>query len=143
MRRGGPLRRKTRLSPAPLAARLTRRVQLRARRRAAGPEEKHARELVAARSGGSCEGCGRPGPIDWSHRVARSQGGPWSASNGLALCRPDHEWAHANPVEARSVGWMLRRHEDPATAPALLHGVGWVLLGDDGSVTPIPSERTA
>jgi hypothetical protein len=103
-------------------------------------EETHARALVWARALGSCEGCGRVGPLDWSHRKARSQGGAWCPSNGLAMCRDEHRWCHENPAMARSVGWMVRRNEDPAAIPALLHGIGWVRLTADGLIIPI--ERT-
>jgi hypothetical protein len=95
-----------------------------------------ARSIMAARSGGVCEGCRRAAATDWSHRKPRSQGGPWCPSNGLHLCRDCHAWIHHNPIEAYSVGWGLRSTTDPATTPALLAVHGWVLLTTDGNFTP-------
>lgn len=101
------------------------------------PEETRARAAVRRRSGGRCEGCPAAVATDYSHRQARSQGGAWCPSNALHLCRACHAWAHSGPEMARSVGWMVRRSEDPAVIPALLHGRGWVLLHPDGTSTQI------
>lgn len=114
------------------------------------PEEDEARKLVELRSGGRCEGCGRPGPTEWAHRVSRAQGGPWTAANGLALCgdltgghAPTtgggcHPWSHSaagRPI-CEKRGWILRRRDDPTTTPALIAGRGLVLLDAAGGVTP-------
>jgi hypothetical protein len=104
------------------------------------PEENRAKTALRRRSGGRCEGCGRAEATDAAHRLARSQGGLWHVVNLLHLDRPCHRWQHDNPEMARSVGWTVRRGQNPATTPALLHAVGLVLLGADGSLTPI--ERT-
>lgn len=101
-------------------------------------EEAEARRLVRERSGGTCEGCGQRPAVEWSHRVARSQGGLWLASNGLHLCSPGgcHDAAHHRPEWARGLGWMVRRGGIPAFVPARLAGHGWVLLDDSGGFTP-------
>lgn len=99
-------------------------------------EERNARKVLAARSEGRCEGCQREPATDWAHRVARSQGGPWVASNGLHLGRGCHGWAHANPVRARELGWILRSTDNPRAVPAFLAGRGFHLLADDGEITP-------
>ena len=108
-------------------------------------EETRARRLVRDRAEGRCEGCGRAPGVEWAHRVSRAQGGPWCPSNGLLLCGPGgcHHWSHLNPEAARQWGWMLRRHQDPATSPVLHAWHGWVYLGADGSVTPVTDREAA
>lgn len=95
-----------------------------------------ARRLLAARSGGVCELCGRVRATDAHHRVNRSQGGRWDITNLLHLCHEDHMRVTVNPALAKSRGWSVPRHQDPATAPVWLAGHGWVLLRPDGSITP-------
>lgn len=125
-------------------------------------DELHARLTVENRAQGHCEGCGRPGRCEWSHRIGRAQGGPWSVANGLWLCGdltgghcpPDangsrshgggcHPWSHRNPVLAQQRGWILEPHQDPSLAPALVHGVGLVLLAADGGYLPYTEEDIA
>lgn len=127
MRRGGRLARR-----APLA----RTVPL------PRAEETHARDVVLARSyGGVCELHGDHGGGDWSHRLARSQGGSWAPCNGVRLCRPAHSWAGSarGRRAAEQAGLILRSGQDPAETPVWLplHG-GWVLLDPGGGTTPIP-----
>lgn len=109
------------------------------------PEEVRCREAVAARSEGLCEGCGHPTGLEKAHRVARSQGGAWQASNILDLCHTCHHVdGHANPTAAYANGRHLRRGSDPTTEPVLLwkrghlapaylddHG-GWRWASDEG-----------
>lgn len=136
----------------PLAAG-PKRVAFVSKRPTVTPEERRARKLVGLRSRGRCEGCLRPGPTEWAHRVSRAQGGPWSAVNGLALCgdltgghAPTagggcHPWSHSaagRPI-CEKRGWILRRNQDPATVPVLF-ARGLVLLAADGSVTPYNRE---
>lgn len=116
------------------------------RRKPASRDERYARRVVRARVlDGLCEGCAQWPAADYAHRIARSQGGPWCPSNALALCSDlttppgvvaCHPWSHSRPDEARGLGWMLRRSDDPSAVPAFLVGRGPVLLGVDGSVTP-------
>lgn len=143
-----------RQSPMRRSQSLTRRAWKR-RRKTRTDAERDARDLVEARANNRCEGCGRPGRCEWSHRVARSQGGPFTAENGLWLCgdltggrAPTtgggcHPWAHSatgRPVAERR-GWILRRHQNPALTPALVHPVGLVLLAADGGYIPVPPTR--
>lgn len=103
-----------------------------------------ARETVEARSGGCCEGCGRPGD-NFAHRCARSGGGLWLPSNGLRLCGSGntgcHGWATLNPTDAEIAGWrILSTGEHPADVPVWIRSVwlaGWHLLDDDGCYTPL------
>lgn len=107
--------------------------------------ETTARQLVLARSHGWCEidlpGC-RGGGHHFHHRVRRSQGGPWTASNGLRAC-----WACHGAVtntrgrrdEYRGNGWVLDSTQDPARTPVRHTRLGWVLFDNNGGWTPHPT----
>ncbi|WP_407662394.1 HNH endonuclease [Mycolicibacterium palauense] len=88
-------------------------------------DEREARRLVAQRSGGRCERCGRYGPTTMHHRVKRSHGGPWSLTNITAVCGSGttgcHGWIESHPRLAREEGFALKSWEDPATVPVLLY----------------------
>lgn len=116
--------------------------------------EREARATVRARSGGWCEtGCGRPAQ-SWSHRVARSQGGPWSPVNGLDLCSLGsgdpgcHTWTGRRILLACAGGWRLRSWQDPAVEPVWLvpaippRQAGWYLLLPDGGLEAVTLDRT-
>ncbi len=102
--------------------------------------ERNARKTVRTRSGGICEICGHAVATNFGHRKNRSQGGQWSASNGLDLCGSGstgcHGKATVNPALARERGWAVLSTQDPAEMPVFLTGLGWVYLLDDGSTTP-------
>lgn len=83
---------------------------------------------------GRCEGCGQARPLDPSHRIPRSQGGTWTPTNLVALCRPCHTWLHANQHLAHGLGWELPAIADPAAEAAWiitahLDRPAWHLLG--------------
>lgn len=147
MKRGEPLRRYTpltavtplRCTSGPLRTAMARKAPTRT------AEEARARRLVAVRSLGICEGCGRRAAQEFAHRVARSQMGRWCPSNGLHLCTPGgcHARAHAQPAWAREMGWILRSGSDPAACPVWLAGHGWVLLDTAGGMTPVGSGEAA
>jgi hypothetical protein len=146
MRRGAPLRRVTPLlssSPlsrsAPLAriSRLRTYAEFREYRAVVTAAERLARAVLRRRSGGLCEGCHREEATDYAHRVSRAQGGPWCPANALHLGRGCHRWSHAEPVAARSVGWLLCSTDDYLTFPALLPCIGWAYLTPDGDVVPV------
>lgn len=96
-----------------------------------------ARRDVSRRSGGVCEVCDRAPATDWHHRKNRSQGGQWSASNGLHLCRACHRMVTEQPEAARRWGWAVPSWCDPAEAPVRLLRHGWVRLTDDGRYIPV------
>lgn len=103
--------------------------------------EMATRKLVAARSGGQCEMCGMARAESVHHRRKRSQGGPWSATNCVAVCgdglRGCHGWIEGHPAMSAAAGFHLCPGDDPAQV-AINSGIhGRVLLGADGSVRPI------
>jgi hypothetical protein len=116
------------------------------------PEERRARQLVGARIGatidspGACEGCDRRHASDWAHRWARSGGGLWCPSNGLALCRVCHKWQHAHPIDAQVAGWTIVPEGGeapvPAEVPVLTAYRGWVRLLPDGSIVQLKIRPT-
>lgn len=99
--------------------------------------EAKTRRVVNLRSGGDerrgiCERCGRIGTTI-HHRKKRSQGGPWTPENCVALCGHGtagcHGWVEAHPAKAWAEGWYVRSHEDEATR-AVFSVSGWVWLGE-------------
>lgn len=93
-------------------------------------QEREARRIVTERSGGVCEMCQVRPATDWHHRKNRSQGGSWSASNGLHLCSPDHRWVTEHPAAAVAHGWSVRSWMDPAEVPVT------VTLRPGNDITP-------
>ena len=103
--------------------------------------ERVARRIVYRRSGGWCEGCDKRPATDWHHRLNRSQGGLWQASNGLHLCPACHWWVTHHPIAAHDrFGWHCEPHEVPARARVWLARRGWCLLSDPGDVTPVDDD---
>lgn len=110
------------------------------------PEERAARKAVRARSGGTCEVCGRAPATNYQHRKNKSQMGGWCPSNGLDVCGMGnatgcHGAIHQNPRVAYERGWSVRSAHDPSRSPVWLAGRGWSYLTSDGSV--VPTERSA
>jgi len=135
LKRTGPIKRKT---PMKAAQHLTQRI-VKTKRAKVTAAERNARKVVRARSGGICEICGHAAATNFGHRKNRSQGGQWSASNGLDLCGSGstgcHGHATVNPALARERGWAVLSTQDPAEVPVFLAGHGWVFLLEDGSTT--------
>lgn len=106
--------------------------------------EKKARQLVRDRSGGICERCSQARATEWQHRVNRSQGGTWSAENGLDLCSPCHRYVTGNWTESEANGWTVRGEDDPAERPVLIqNGSRWVYLTTDGEYSAEPPMEAA
>ena len=117
------------------------------RRQARQSGEVWARQVVRARSGGVCElgMCGGSPAWEWSHRVRRSQGGRWEATNGLDACHDCHALITTHPWEcdAEGRGWAIRSTADPARTPVWRRGE-WVWLLPDGWVVALsPAEVLA
>jgi hypothetical protein len=105
------------------------------RQAVASMAESQARAVVLARSGGVCEWHGTHGGTDWSHRLHRSHGGPWTPSNGLWLCHSLHMALHSQyRAAAESAGLFLRDGADWDATPVWLPANGWVLLGPGGEI---------
>lgn len=105
------------------------------------PEELAGRALVAARDKGVCIMCGKPGAgLNWHHRKLRSQGGDWSASNGISLHGSGttlcHGWVHAHPRAATRLGLLVPSRRDPREYPVWSYS-RWLLLADDGTAKVI------
>lgn len=67
--------------------------------------------------------------------------GQQEPGNVLALLPQHHNpgpgTVHGEPSWSRPRGYLVSTHEAvPAAVPVLLHGRRWVLLGDDGGLTP-------
>lgn len=86
---------------------------------AATPIPASVRLLVADRSGGVCEFCGRTAAVHMHHRKLRSHGGEHTLDNLIHLCQADHEWAHSYPGLAVEVGLIVRSTADPADVRVL------------------------
>lgn len=96
-------------------------------------DEKQARQAVYLRSKGVCERCGKAPSNQWHHRINRSQGGPWTAANGMHLCTRCHAYITEHPKVSYQMGWSIRGRKDPTTTPVYLARHGWVLLQADGT----------
>lgn len=106
------------------------------------------RQLVWRRSLGCCEVCGMYLPASgWNahHRQARRMGGTRNdfarcASNALAVCGGGVSGCHgrieSNRLWAQQRGYLVPSWLRPAEEEVLLANYGWVLLGDDGTITP-------
>jgi 5-methylcytosine-specific restriction protein A len=100
--------------------------------------------IVKDRARGCCERCARSVPTEAEvhHRIPRGMGGSRDprinqASNLVVLCGDCHRWIESYRNAARDRGWLLHRSDNPWEEPIFSHLHGYVLLGDDGSVTPV------
>src|SRR6478609_5506343 len=99
-----------------------------------------ARDLVRDRDG-CCVLCGGPG-VDAHHRLPRGLGGArwdpsrFALSRLVWLCRECHRWVESRRTLAYGLCLLVRHGVAPCSAvPAFRHSQ-WVLLTDDGLVTP-------
>lgn len=112
---------------------------------------REVRILVDLRDGHSCRRCGRPlWEDDFSrhHRIPRGSGGCAlvdRASLIVKMCGSGstgcHGWVESHRADAELLGWLLPKLNpdiDPETEP-LFTIDGWVLLDDQGGVTPCPA----
>lgn len=153
MKRGGPLPRRTPLKAKTEIPRATTQIRQKApakpgvvsaERAAKKAVRERSNNLCEARIDGACDGKG----LDFSHRIAKGQGGPWLPSNGLRLCRQCHSWCHAHPELAKLWMWQLpavsrvvdgnRTLVPAASFPAYIWRpdawqAEWYWLRDDGS----------
>lgn len=101
----------------------------------ATPIPSRSRNLVVARDRSRCVRCGAPTlPGEWHHRRSRNIRDEitHSPANGILLCDVCHRYVHANPFEARAMGWIVSRYAIPTEEP-LVHALyGDVMLDGDG-----------
>lgn len=110
---------------------------------------------VDARDAGVCRRCGRAVGEDFSrhHRIPRGAGGSGLVdrpSNVVTVCGSGTTGCHGRIESERAahktLGWILPKLNpdiDPETEPVFTHEYGWVLLGDNGSITPCSAPHRA
>lgn len=121
MKRSGPLRRLTPLRTrstlkrsTPLQqSRLGNQLRRTSRKRKALGVPKQIKEQVLNRDGGCRVMRSVPevkcfGPIDPHHVLRRSQGGPDTVENLIAVCRSHHDWIHQHPAKSYALGFLRR-----------------------------------
>ena len=101
--------------------------------------EKACRQIVYERSERLCERCCRNGPyLSVHHRLKRSQGGKWAASNCVLLCgdgvRGCHGWTETHATAAGVEGFHVAPWREPRDVPILWRGTLWAHLDDEGNV---------
>lgn len=111
-----------------------------------GPD-RETRDLVLRRDGGRCVMCGTDRDLQCHHRIPRGMGsskrpGINQPQNLLTLCAEDHRCVESSRTLAYENGWLVRRHEDPASK-AVLTTRGWVLLTPDGRAVPADEPRSS
>lgn len=68
------------------------------------------RDIVMARAGGRCEGCGFRTHLEYAHRWPKRMGGTRRQEDprhALALCHDCHRWQEGEPESARVLGWTV------------------------------------
>lgn len=95
-----------------------------------------ARQVVRERQGGACIRCGVP-YSEVHHRQRRRDGGH-TYENLIGLCGADHRFVHANPVKAKEQGYIVAPGVTAVADVPIKTFAGWVVLGEDGSITPVP-----
>lgn len=102
------------------------------------------RDQVEKRDRRQCVRCNVPTMSgEWHHRRSRSvrDDHRHCSCNGIYLCGACHRWVHANPFEARELGYIVSRHKMPTIEPVFNIGPGWLLLDCEGGLTRITDPR--
>jgi hypothetical protein len=101
---------------------------------------------VRERDGHRCIICSDTVGLTTQHRVARGMGGSvpdWvnGPANLITLCGSGttgcHGWVESHPTFAQEAGWSVRRGIILPAGVPVLYPESWVLLNDDGTLTPI------
>lgn len=106
--------------------------------------------LVRERDGQACVLCGTTNNLTTHHRRARGMGGSrWPGinlpTNLLTLCGSGttgcHGFVESYRNTARTQGYLVSQHADPAELPVFTHH-GWVLLDNEGESYPMELQET-
>lgn len=95
----------------------------------------HVAQTVIDRADGSCEVMNFPfctgaaGPIH--HR--KISGREHSVSACIHICKPCHDWIHANPAVSYEQGWLVKMNYEPAAVPMKYRGMT-AMLSEEGVV---------
>jgi hypothetical protein len=98
--------------------------------------------LISQRCSNKCELCGQIAVYhQFHHRRPRGMGGSKNAltgspCNALFLHPGCHALVESIRENALDNGWLVRQGINPSEVPVKLH-TGWVLLLEDGSVSPV------
>lgn len=100
-------------------------------------ESRRAFTLVAERSFGLCEGCGKRAATQMHHRLFKSRGGQDFVVNLLHLCGSGnmlgcHGAAHMGGSAAEDIGWAIRSGGSPADVQVVYRGQRVYLTADGG-----------
>lgn len=108
--------------------------------------DREIRNAVFARAEGICDMCGlglSKGDWECHHRKLRSQGGPDTMSNLIALDQRCHTRAHGNPDWAKENGFIVPPWRDPENWPVNRYLRVWQQPTDRGWVDAEPHEDQA
>lgn len=100
-------------------------------------------EIVDQRDGRSCARCGKSLYTVYGarhHRKLRSQASKaekHTASNLIDVCETCHRWIHAHPAESYERGYLIHSYESPEDVPIYHKRYGWVMLDNNGGVSPV------
>lgn len=89
-----------------------------------------AREVVRARQNSQCARCGNR-YAELHHRQRRREAGH-GYEILVGLCGTCHKWAHANPVRAKEVGYIVDPYVSDVAAVPIKTFMGWMTLDDAG-----------
>lgn len=104
------------------------------------------RKQIQERSKGRCEVCGSLALYHQiHHRRPRGMGGSTdeacgTAANGIWVHPSCHQKIESNREQALLKGWLVPQGQNPAEVPFKKYNQ-WVLLGDDGTISPSPQDR--
>ena len=103
---------------------------------------KHVASTVIARENGHCVVCGLGLTVGHlHHRKPRGMGGSKLLNTvpNLLYLHPNCHLIHVEQERKVAVanGWIVQGNADPADVPVLYMLNGKVLLGDDGTITPV------
>lgn len=124
--------------------------------KATAAEVRHMQQLVDQRDDHRCRRCGRTWLDDFCdfsrhHRIPHGAGGSAlvdRASNVVTLCGSGTTGCHGhveeNREESEILGYLLPKLNpdiDTELEEIFVHEYGWVVLGDDGSITACAAPR--